>query len=288
MTMQTQTTSFGSLPTAPSIGELSTRSYSFLQTFIYAESGIVLDEDKQYLFESRLRPLVLRENLGSLDALCDRVASGRAPSLARLVVEAMTTNETLFFRDQTIFESMKTTVFAELAKAAGTRRLRIWSAASSTGQEAYSVAMSLLEAGFTPGQVEIVGTDLSDQVLERARSGKYVQFEVSRGLPISLLMKYFTKSGLDWQVKPELRTMVRFERLDLRGSYAGIGPCDLVLCRNVLIYFDATTKQQILASIARNLVPGGKLVLGCAETLIGMDHRFERKLYGQSTFYSVR
>ncbi len=284
----TQNMQLGTTPPAPSIGELSARSYSFLQTFIYAESGIVLDEDKQYLFESRLRPIVLRENLPSLDALCDHVASGRAPGLARHVVEAMTTNETLFFRDATIFEALKKDVFPALAAAAGQRKLRIWSAAASTGQEAYSVAMSLLEAGFKPGQVEIVGTDLSEQVLERARAGKYVQFEVSRGLPIALLMKYFTKVGLDWQVKPELRTMVRFERLDLRGSFAGIGACDLVLCRNVLIYFDSATKQQILASVARNLVPGGMLVLGCAETLIGMDHRFERKLYGQSTFYSVR
>lgn len=267
---------------------ISPRNYTFLQTYIYRESGIVLDDDKQYLFESRLRPIVIREGLASIDALCDLVATGRSPALATRVIDAMTTNETLFFRDTAIFEVMKTTVLPELIAAAGTRKLRIWSAASSTGQEAYSLAITLLEARIDPSRVEIIGTDLCEQVVERAATGKYVQFEVGRGMPILLLMKYFTKVGLDWQIKPEVRNMVHFQKLDLRGSFAALGKFDLVLCRNVLIYFDATTKEQIIASIARTILPGGMLVLGCAETLISVDHKYERKVFGHSTFYAVR
>jgi chemotaxis protein methyltransferase CheR len=268
---------------------LSPQSYAYLQSYIHRESGIVLDDDKQYLFAARLLPLVQSEKLASLNELCDRVASGRAPLLAAQVTEAMTTNETLFFRDAGIFESMKTIVFPALLEATrGERKIRIWSAAASTGQEAYSIAMSLLAAGIRPHQVEIVATDLSEQVLARARAGRYVQFEISRGLPTPLLLKHFSKVGLDWQIDAEVRGMVRFEKMDLRGSLAGIGACDLVLCRNVLIYFNADTKRQILASIARTLNPGGLLVLGCAETLLNLDHGFDRKAFGQSTFYKVR
>jgi len=273
---------------ANAAGTISPRNYTFLQTYIYRESGIVLDDDKQYLFESRLRPIVVRENLASIDALCDLVAAGRAPALATRVVDAMTTNETLFFRDTGIFETMKTTVLPALLAAAGSRKLRIWSAASSTGQEAYSIAITLLEAKIDPRQVEIIGTDLSEQVVERASTGRYVQFEVGRGMPITLLLKYFTKVGLDWQIKPEVRSMVHFQKMDLRGNFGALGKFDLVLCRNVLIYFDSTTKEQIIASIARTLVPGGMLVLGCAETLISLDHGYERKVFGHSTFYAIR
>ena len=275
-------------PSASAAPLISPRNYTFLQTYIYRESGIVLDEDKQYLFESRLRPIVVREGLASIDALCDLIATGRSPALATRVIDAMTTNETLFFRDTAIFEVMKTQVLPELIAAAGSRKLRIWSAASSTGQEAYSLAITLLEARIDPSRVEIIGTDLSEQVVERAASGKYVQFEVGRGMPILLLMKYFTKVGLDWQIKPEVRNMVHFQKLDLRGSFATLGKFDLVLCRNVLIYFDATTKEQIIASIAKTILPGGMLVLGCAETLISVDHKYERKVFGHSTFYAVR
>ena len=268
---------------------ISPQSYSFLQAYVHRESGIVLDGDKQYLFEARLLPIVQRENLGSIDALCDRVASGRAPSLAAQVTEAMTTNETLFFRDTSVFEALRREVFpAQLAALRPGHKLRIWSAAASTGQEAYSLAIMLLEAGVLPSQVEILGTDLSEQVLERARIGRYLQFEVGRGLPTAILMKYFTKVGLDWRINEELRAMVRFERLDLRSSLAPVGRCHLVLCRNVLIYFDAETKRQILGSIADVLTPGGILGLGGSETIIHSDIGFERRTFGQSTFYTVR
>ena len=270
------------------VNELSAQGYSFLQTYIHRESGIVLDEDKRYLIESRLLPIVRKENLASLDELCGHLAAGRRPTLATQVIDAMTTNETLFFRDSGIFDALRTSVLPGLlANLAGKRKLRIWSAASSTGQEAYSIAITLLEAGFGPGQVEITGTDLSEQVLDRARAGRYVQFEVNRGLPPTLLARYFSKSGMDWQISEQVRSMVSFQKMDLRGSLAAVGSCDLVLCRNVLIYFNAATKNQILASIAQTLTPEGILVLGCAETLIGIDHGFQRKIIGQSTFYTL-
>ncbi len=285
MSLVTQAVDLG----AGTAGALSARSYSFLQSFVRRESGIVLNEDKQYLFAARLLPIVQREKLSSLDDLCERVTAGRSPLLAAQVIEAMTTNETLFFRDAGVFEALKKTVFPAMLQAAeGTRKVRIWSAAASTGQEAYSIAMSLLASGIRPHQVDIVGTDLSEQVLVRARAGRYQQFEVSRGLPTPLLLKHFAKVGLDWQIDAELRSMVRFEKMDLRSSLASIGPCDLVLCRNVLIYFDDHTRRQILASIARTLTPGGLLILGCAETLLNMENGFERKVFGQSTFYTVR
>jgi chemotaxis protein methyltransferase CheR len=268
--------------------ELSTQGYTFLQTYIQRESGIVLDEDKHYLIESRLLPIVREEKLASLDELCGQLASGRRPTLATRVIDAMTTNETLFFRDPSIFEALRTAILPELmAGVAGKRKLRIWSAASSTGQEAYSIAITLLEAGCQAQDVEIIGTDLSETALERARVGRYVQFEVNRGLSAPLLTRYFSRSGLEWQISDQVRSMASFQKIDLRGSLAALGTCDLVLCRNVLIYFNADTKSQILGSIAQTLIPGGFLVLGCAETLIGVNHGYQRRVVGQSTFYTL-
>jgi chemotaxis protein methyltransferase CheR len=229
------------------------------------------------------------ENLLSLDLLCKRLAENKSPALSRQVVEAMTTNETLFFRDIGMFEGLKTEIIPALFEAArGKRKVRIWSAASSTGQEAYSIAMLLLEQGIGPHQVEIVGTDLAQGVLNKAASGKYLQFEVSRGLPSTYLAKYFSKTGLDWQLSSEVRNMVRFQQLDLRSNLDSMGPCDLVLCRNVLIYFDIETKKAILSAIKRTLAPGGCLILGCAETVINLDNSFHRKMASSSVFYSVR
>jgi chemotaxis protein methyltransferase CheR len=268
---------------------MSAQSYSFLQTYILRHSGIVLDESKRYLVEARLMPIIRDENIISLDSLCQRVAANTSAHLNKLVIEAMTTNETLFFRDPSMFEALKKNVIPGMLDALqGKRKLRIWSAASSTGQEAYSLAMLLLELGITSKQVEIIGTDLAENVLERARSGKYVQFEVSRGLPMKYLSAYFTKSGMDWQLSKEVLSMVRFQQLDLRGSYHALGTCDLVLCRNVLIYFSVETKRSILAAIRAIMAPGGLLVLGCAETVIGVDDSFERKAFGVSTFYAIR
>ena len=267
---------------------MSAQSYSFLQNYILRQSGIVLDDSKRYLIEARLLPIIRSQNIISLDSLCQRIAANTSPALNTQVIEAMTTNETLFFRDPGMFEALRTTVIPDLLGTVRPgRKLRIWSAASSTGQEAYSLAMLLLQEGVTSRQVEIIGTDLAEHVLEKARLGKYVQFEVSRGLPMKYLSNYFVKSGMDWQLSNEVLSMVKFQQLDLRGSYHAVGLCDLVLCRNVLIYFSVETKRSILASIRATLNPGGLLVLGCAETVIGVDDAFERKVCGSSTFYAV-
>jgi chemotaxis protein methyltransferase CheR len=188
-----------------------------------------------------------------------------------------------------MFEALKTSVMPRLLDSLkGKRKLRIWSAASSTGQEAYSLAMLLLESGISSKQVEIIGTDLAENVIEKARNGRYAQFEVNRGLPMKYLSTYFTKAGVDWQLCREVLGMVRFHQLDLRDSYHALGYCDLILCRNVLIYFSVETKRAILASMRAALTPGGLLVLGCAETVIGVDDSFERKVLGSSTFYANR
>jgi chemotaxis protein methyltransferase CheR len=269
-------------------GKLTAQNYAFLQAYILRESGIVIDEDKRYLVESRLLPILRKEKILSLDLLCERLESGASIALSQQVIEAMTTNETLFFRDGAVFEALRTQVLPAIFDSLrGKRKARIWSAAASTGQEAYSLAMLVREAGKGSDEVEIIGTDLSEQVLERARQGKYVQFEVDRGLPASLLLNYFTRIGLEWQLKDEIRRMVRFEQLDLRRNLDIMTPCDLVLCRNVLIYFNAETKKRILAAIRSVLAPGGTLVLGCAETVINIDDGFQRKMIGQSTFYTV-
>jgi chemotaxis protein methyltransferase CheR len=274
--------------TAGNANTLSASNYAFLQKYIHAESGIVIEADKQYLLESRLLPIVRSNQLESLDALSIKLAARSSPALSRQVVEAMTTNETLFLRDPVMFDALRKHVLPELFDGLkGKRKLRIWSAAASTGQEAYSIAMTLLEMGRNKAEFEIVGTDLSSQVLDRARIGKYVQFEVNRGLPAPYLMKYFSRSGLEWQIKEEIRNLVRFEQLDLRRDFRFLGNFDLVLCRNVLIYFDTDTKRKIVDSLRALLSPGAVLVLGCAETVINIHDGFHRNAIGQSTFYSL-
>lgn len=272
---------------SPSV--LSAKAYASLQKYIHTETGIVVDEDKQYLLECRLLPIIRDQSIDSLETLANILANKSSALLAKLVNEAMTTNETLFFRDKALFDALRTQILPPiLDRIRGTRKLRIWSAAASSGQEAYTLAMMLLEMGKTKIEVEIVGTDLSNQVLERARQGRYVQFEVNRGLPAPFLMKYFTRAGLEWQIKDEARGMARFEQLDLRRDFRHLGSFDLVLCRNVLIYFDSETKTNILDRIRGLLHPSALLALGCAETVINVHDGFQRVSLNQSTFYSVR
>jgi chemotaxis protein methyltransferase CheR len=267
---------------------ISVDNYAFLQRHIYAASGIVLDSGKHYLLESRLIPIVRKEQLGSLDELCRCLRAGTSPRLQEQVTEAMTTNETLFFRDSAPFDAMRSHIVPKLLELRkDTRKLRFWSAASSSGQEPYSLAMLLLEMGLGNWQIEILGTDLSGQILERARTGKFMQIEVNRGLPAPYLIKYFRREGLDWQLKDEVLKMVKFQRFDLRQSMSGLGPFDVVFCRNVLIYFDVETKKTILAKIRSTIVPGGHLILGGAETTLNLDDNFKRTQVGQAIFYQA-
>lgn len=271
------------------VAEIHSENYRFLQNHVYSQAGIVLGEDKHYLFESRLAQIVRQLRLGSINDLCALLRDTRETDVGRQVVEAMTTNETYFFRDPAHYEAIRTVLLPRLKEERkDTKRLRFWSAAASTGQEAYSLAMLLREDGLADWNVQILGTDFSSQVVERARSGKYQQIEVNRGLPAALLVKYFRRSGMEWQLSEPARGMARFETIDLRKSMRTLGPFDLVFCRNVMIYFDAETKRNILRELHSTLFRGGWLLLGGAETAFGVEDCFERQTVGNATVYVAR
>jgi len=275
-----------SSPKAPPI-VIAPENYTYLQQEIYRASGIVLDDDKYYLVESRLTPVARVAGLASLDGLCARLRAGSSPELGRKVIEALTTNETMFFRDVAPFEVLRERIIPELLER-GPRKLAIWSAAASSGQEVYSIAMLLREMALVDPPVEILGTDLSERILERAREARYGQFEVNRGLPPQYLEKYFKREGLDWTLNDEIRHMVKFRRLDLRQPMSGLGKFDIVFCRNVLIYFDTETKVKILGQILDALNPGGYLLLGGAETTLKLEDKFERVVVASTAVYRKR
>ncbi|MBR0875393.1 protein-glutamate O-methyltransferase CheR [Bradyrhizobium tropiciagri] len=264
--------------------------YEYLRKLLKERSGLDLSADKQYLVESRLVPLARRSNLAGIPELVQRIKGG-AEALTSEVVEAMTTNETFFFRDKIPFDHLKDTVLPGLAQArAGRRALRIWCAAGSTGQEPYSIAMLVKEmtALFTGWRIEIVATDLSQAVLEKARAGLFSQFEVQRGLPIQMLVKYFAQQGELWQLNADIRGMVQHRQLNLLQDFAHLGTFDVIFCRNVLIYFDQPTKAAIFGKLARVLEPDGVLALGAAESVVGITSVFRpypdrRGLYQPST-----
>ena len=276
------------LPNAPPANQIDAESYKFLQDYVYRESGIVLDGDKHYLLEARLTPIVRQRQLGSLNDLCVLLQGSNDAPLKRQVVEAMTTNETSFFRDPAQYDALRTVVLPELIQQRqDVRKMSFWSAAASSGQEAYSLAMMLLDMGLGDWRIDILGTDLSTNVLQRAQAAKYMQIEVNRGLPVAYLVKYFTRAGLDWQLKDEVRRMVRFTPIDLRQSMRVLGPFDVVFCRNVLIYFDIESKRRILGELRETLFRGGHLLLGGSETTLNLDDRFERRIVGQAVLYRV-
>jgi chemotaxis protein methyltransferase CheR len=252
--------------------------YDYLRRLLRERSGLVLAADKQYLVESRLLPVARRAALAGLTELVQRLRGPNAEALVVEVVEAMTTNESFFFRDKIPFEHFRDTIIPALLGArAAQRRIRIWCAAASTGQEPYSLAMALREMGSSVAgwRIEIVATDLSNEVLEKAKAGIYSQFEVQRGLPIHLLVKYFTQIGDTWQVAPDIRAMVEYRPFNLLGDFAHLGVFDVVFCRNVLIYFDQETKVSVLDRIARVTSRDGYLVLGAAETVVGLTESFK-------------
>jgi len=264
-------------------------NYRFLQQHVYSQAGIVLEMDKDYLFESRLSPIVRQLGLGTINDLCALLRATSQPEVGRQVVEAMTTNETYFFRDPAHYDAIKSVLLPRLRQEKqDTKKLKFWSAASSTGQEAYSLAMMLLENCLSDWNIQILGTDFSSPIVERARSGKYQQIEVNRGLPTTLLVKHFRRAGVDWQLSDTIRKMARFETIDLRKSMRVLGPFDLVFCRNVMIYFDAETKKNIVKEIHGTLFRGGWLLLGGAETAFGVEELFERQTIGNAIVYVAR
>ncbi len=252
--------------------------YDFLRRALKQRSGLVLSADKQYLVESRLLPVARKAGLANLGALVEALKAGDGEALMNAVVEAMATNESFFFRDKIPFEHFRSIVMpALLAARRASRTIRIWCAAASTGQEPYSLAMCLksMEREIAGWRIDILATDLSNEVLEKARAGLYSQFEVQRGLPIQLLIKHFTQVGELWQVGPDIRAMVKFRQLNLLSNFSSLGMFDLIFCRNVLIYFDQQTKIDVLESLARVTASDGYLVLGAAETVVGLTDSFK-------------
>lgn len=255
---------------------MSPQDFDFVAQMLKRRSGLVITPEKAYLLESRMGPIARKHALAGLDAIAQKLKAGDE-KLAAEVTEAMTTNESFFFRDKTPFDHFEKLMLPALLQArAATRRIRIWCAAASTGQEPYSLAIILKEkaALVKDWKIEIIGTDLSNEVLTRAKNGVYTQFEVQRGLPITLLVKYFNKEGEQWRIKDEIRSMVQYRPNNLLDPFTGFGMFDIIYCRNVLIYFDEATKKNILLRTAQLLPDDGYLLLGAAETVVGVSNAF--------------
>jgi chemotaxis protein methyltransferase CheR len=251
--------------------------YEYLRKLLKDRSGLDLSADKQYLVESRLLPLARKTGLSGIPELIQKMKAG-AEALTAEVVEAMTTNETFFFRDKLPFDHLREAILPALLQARASRRaLRIWCAASSSGQEPYSIAMCLKEfaAALTGWRVEILATDLSQGVLEKSRAGIFSQFEVQRGLPIQMLVKHFGQVGELWQLNADIRAMVQHRQLNLLQDFSHLGRFDVIFCRNVLIYFDPDTKAGVFNRLANVLEPDGVLALGAAESVVGISDAFK-------------
>ena len=264
--------------------------FEFVRDVVRRGSSIVLDPSKDYLVDARLSPLARKEGFDSVGALIARLRAETDGALRLKVIDAMTTNETLFFRDLTPFDALRQKLLPEiLKKRSAKRELRIWSAACSSGQEPYTIAMLLRESfpQLAGWKVDILATDLSPTMIAKGRQGVYGRLEVNRGLPAALLAKYFKTVGLDFEIAPELRAMVTFRELNLATPWPALGTFDVIFLRNVLIYFDVPTKKSIL-SRARQLLPSdGYLFLGAAETTLNLEERFERMPLERSGCYRV-
>jgi chemotaxis protein methyltransferase CheR len=273
------------------VGDFMTeQDFQVVRKFLVERSAIVLEAGKEYLVETRLAPLVRELNLNSIGELIAQLRWQPGNGLSRQVVEAMVTTESSFFRDHHPFEDLRKAVIPDLIqRRRAERRLTIWCAASSTGQEPYSIALLLREhfpelAGW---RISLMASDLSRQVLERARQGRYRQIEVNRGLPAALLVKYFEQHGTDWQLKAAIRGMVDFQEINLAQAWPALPRMDLVLIRNVMIYFDVESKKAILGRLARVLKPDGYLLLGGAETTFNLDDSYHRVVALKSGFYQL-
>lgn len=269
---------------------LDSADFAYISAFIREHSAIVLETGKEYLVESRLMPIVRGEKLASIAELVVQLRRRPQNSLHMRVVEAMTTNETSFFRDVAPFEGLRLQALPDLiARRTAERRLRIWCGAASSGQEPYSLAMLLLEhfPVLANWDVKIIATDISQDILQRAKAGRYSQLEVNRGLPAPMLIKYFERVGIEWSIKDSVRKLVQFEELNLIRPWKGLPSCDFVFMRNVLIYFDVPTKKDILGKIRKVMRPDGYLFLGSAETTMNIDSNFIRVQLGKSSCYSI-
>lgn len=270
---------------------LSPTDFQYVSQLVRQKAAIVLEIEKSYLLEARLTPLARAEGYPSLDAMVARMRAQPMHGLQRKVVEAMTTNETSFFRDLHPFEALKRVVLPEvIRRRAAERRLHVWCAACSSGQEPHTVAMTLLEhfPELASWAIRITATDLSGEMVARSRAGRYGQIEVNRGLPAELLVKYFEKRGMEWQVKPEVQRLCEFRELNLIEPWGPLPVMDVIFLRNVLIYFDVDTKRAILGNIRRVLQPWGYLFLGGAETTINLGDGFERVQFDKAGCYRLK
>ena len=268
---------------------MTVTDFEFICQILRERSGLVLTNDKAYLLESRLLPVARKWKLATFDDLVRVIRTKMDEAVIRDVVEAMTTNESFFFRDTKPFDQFKALVLPALLKSrAASRTIRIWSAACSSGQEPYSLAMILSEmaAQLNGWKIEIVGTDLSTEILNRAKEGMYSQFEVQRGLPITMLVKNFAQIGDRWQINAKIRGMVQYREFNLLQDPMPLGRFDVVFCRNVLIYFDQPTKTRVLNSVAKLMPEDGFLFLGGAETVLGITDKFQM-VPGQRGVYGV-
>jgi len=251
--------------------------FNFFANFMKERSGLSLSEEKQYLLENRLTSVMRNHDIPDYKALFDMVRSDQNSTLASDVVESMSVTETSFFRDGKPFDLFLKRALPEILdnRPVG-RPIRIWSAASSSGQEAYTLAILCREnADLLAGhKLEITATDISSQVLEKAKAGVYSQFEVQRGMPVKMLLKYFDQAGELWKLKPEIKSMVEFQPFNLMSPFTGMPQYDIVLCRNVLIYFNVDIKRAVLEKIHNVIAPDGFLMLGGAETVVGVCDKF--------------
>jgi chemotaxis protein methyltransferase CheR len=270
---------------------LAQSDFSFISELVHKQAAIVLEPGKEYLVESRLAPLARAELQGDISDLVVRLQTDRSGALTSKVIDAMTTNETLFFRDGHPFETLRTIVLPELVAArSAERRLSIWCGASSSGPEPYTIAMVLkgVLAAHPGFGVELLATDVNEEMLSRTRDGRYSQLEVNRGLPIAMLMQHFERDGTHWQAKADLRAMIKTRNINLAMPLPRTGPFDLIFMRNVLIYFDHATKRRILTEARKLLRPDGYLFLGGAETTLNIDEGWERVAVGPSSAYRPR
>jgi len=267
---------------------MNPHDYDYLTTFLSESSGLALGTGKEYLLESRLTPLAQSFGMADLKELILELRNKKDPRLATAVTESMTTNETSFFRDKSPFEDIKTKVLPTLLDSRKSEKtLRIWCAASSTGQEVYSLLMLLHESfpELLNWELEVVASDIAHTMIDRCKKGIYSQFEVQRGLPTPMLIKYFKQVPEGWQVSEKLRDRVTWRQQNLLNNFAFLGPFDIVLCRNVLIYFELEHKRNVLERVQSVLRPDGYLLLGAAESIVGVTDRFERFRECKSAFY---
>ncbi|MFQ5542922.1 MAG: CheR family methyltransferase [Nitrospiria bacterium] len=268
---------------------VSQGSLQFFFKLLHQESGLILDQSKKYLIETRLEPIAVQEGFKDIDGLARDMMTKRNSLVRQKVVDAMTTNETSFFRDVTPFNTLVDEVMPEMMKhCERSKKIRIWCAASSTGQEPYSIAMKLADMGskLNGWTVQIIATDIAQHVLDKAKVGLYTQHEAQRGLPTPYMMRFMEKNGpLNWKVKPEIKKMVTFRKLNILSPLGSIGETNIIFCRNILIYFDVKTKKGVVERMSKILAPNGILFLGGSETLLGISGSLTRISAKKGSYY---